>query len=72
MTVAVLDYSNGDVDIIEGIPEFKDGKKMSISEKVENYLVGQLQYNSDEISYMILKDGTHGHVNYLTPNDFGR
>ena len=46
MTIAVLNYNTGDVDIIENCPNLRT------TEEVENYLVEVLEYNSDEIYFM--------------------
>ncbi|MBR0064107.1 MAG: hypothetical protein IJQ06_00755 [Paludibacteraceae bacterium] len=62
MTIAVLDYSTGEVDII------KDCVNLRTNEEVENYLTGVLQYNLDEIHYMFSQELK---VNDLTPMDFG-
>ena len=61
MRIVVLDFSNSDVDIIDEIPYMED------SDAIENYLVERLQYNTDEINWMVATDSR---INYLTPDDF--
>lgn len=61
MTIAVLDYSTGDVDIIRNVVNLRT------NEEVENYLCEVLEYNLDEIHYMFARDLQ---VNDLTPMDF--
>lgn len=63
MTIAVLNYNTGDVDIIENCPNLRT------TEEVENYLVEVLEYNSDEIYFMFSPDID---VNYMEPDDFGK
>lgn len=63
MTIAVLNYNTGDVDIIENCPNLRT------NEEVENYLVEVLEYNSDEIHFMF-SPGID--VNYMEPDDFGK
>ena len=63
MTIAVLNYNTGDVDIIENCPNLRT------NEEVENYLVEVLEYNSDEIHFMFSPDID---VNYMEPDDFGK
>lgn len=63
MTIAVLNYNTGDVDIIENCPNLRT------TEEVENYLVEVLEYNSDEIHFMFSQDID---VNYMEPDDFGK
>lgn len=63
MTIAVLYYNTGDVDIIENCPNLRT------NEEVENYLVEVLEYNSDEIHFMF-SPGID--VNYMEPDDFGK
>lgn len=63
MTIAVLNYNTGDVDIIENCPNLRT------NEEVENYLVEVLEYNSDEIHFMFSPDID---VNYIEPDDFGK
>lgn len=63
MTIAVLNYNNGEVDIIGNCPNLKT------TEEVENYLSEVLEYNIDEISYMFSEAIK---VNDdITPDDFG-
>lgn len=61
MTIAVLDYSTGEVDII------KHCVNLRTNEEVENYLAEVLHYNLDEINYMFSQELK---VNNLTPMDF--
>lgn len=61
MTIAVLDYSTGEVDII------KHCVNLRTNEEVENYLAEVLHYNLDEIYYMFSQELK---VNDLTPMDF--
>lgn len=56
MTIAVLDYSVAAVDVIHDVPD------MASTEEVENYLEETLEYNLDEISYMV---GDPVEVRYL-------
>lgn len=63
MTIAVLNYNTGDVDIIENCPNLRT------NEEVENYLVEVLEYNSDEIHFMFSPDID---VNCIDPDDFGK
>ena len=63
MTIAVLNYNTGDVDIIENCPNLRT------NEEVENYLVEVLEYNSDEIHFIFSPDID---VNYMKPDDFGK
>lgn len=63
MTIAVLNYNTGDVDIIENCPNLRT------NEEVENYLVEVLEYNSDEIHFMFSPDID---VNCIEPDDFGK
>ena len=61
MTIAVLCYSTGEVDIIRNVVNLRT------NEEVENYLAGVLEYNLDEVHYMFSRDLQ---VNDLTPMDF--
>ena len=60
MTIAVLDYSTADVDIISGAPNMND-------EEAEQWLIEHCGYNPDNIHWMSGKLK----VNNLTPEDFG-
>lgn len=62
MTIAVLNYNTGDVDIIENCPNIRT------NEEVEGYLSEVLQYNIDEIHYMF---SSAIDVNTMNPYDFG-
>lgn len=61
MTIAVLDYNTGSIDIINDCP------KLRTNEEVENYLSEVLEYNPDEIHYMFSQEIE---TNTLTPDDF--
>lgn len=61
MTIAVLCFSTGEVDIIRNVVNLRT------NEEVENYLGEVLEYNLDEIHYMFARDLQ---VNNLTPMDF--
>lgn len=63
MTISVLNYNTGDMDIIANCPNLRTTKE------VENYLVEVLKYNSDEIHFMFSPDIN---VNYMEPDDFGK
>lgn len=60
MTIAVLDYSLAEVDIISNAPEMND-------EETEQWLIEHCGYNPDNIYWMSGKL----RVNNLTPEDFG-
>ena len=62
MTIAVLDYSTGTVDIINDCPNLRT------NEEVENYLSEVLEYNIDEIHFMFSR--VEIETNTLTPDDF--
>ena len=61
MTIAVLNYSTGEVDIIRNVVNLCN------NEEVENYLTEVLHYYLDEIYYMFSQELK---VNDLTPMDF--
>ena len=61
MTIAVLDFNNGEVDIIENCPN------LQTTEEVEGYLTEVFKYNIDEINYMF---SSAIDVNSLTPDDY--
>lgn len=63
MTIAVLNYNTGDVDIIENCPNLRT------NEEVENYLVEVLEYNTDEIHYMF---SAEINVCNLVPDDYSK
>lgn len=67
MRIAVIDYPNSQVDIIDEVPE------MESSEQVKNYLSDVLQYNTEEISFIFGKAGGADKIdiNFLTPKDYG-
>lgn len=50
MNVAVLDYSQGKIFYIKDLPSDWDNNQM------EDYLYNNLQFNEDEISWMITND----------------
>lgn len=54
MKIAVLDFSNSQIDIIDNIPITKDVDKngRDVTEQVEFILSEELGYNLDEISWM--------------------
>ena len=61
MTIAVLCYSTGEVDIIRNVVDLRT------NDEVGRYLSDVLEYNLDEIHYMFSQDLQ---VNDLTPMDF--
>lgn len=50
MNIAVLDYSQGKIFYIKDLPSDWDNYQ------VEDYLYNNLQFNEDEISWMITND----------------
>jgi hypothetical protein len=46
MRIAILDYANSNVDIIDDAPD------METSKEVEDYLANTLRYDPEEISFM--------------------
>lgn len=54
MKIAVLNFSNSQIDIIDNIPVIKDVDEQGrdVSEQVEDILTEELGYNLDEISWM--------------------
>lgn len=62
MKIAVLDFSCGELDIIDKVPQ------MESSDDIEEYLSERLNYNPDKIQWM---DLSKGRVNFLTPDDYG-
>lgn len=50
MNIAVLDYSQGKIFYIKDLPSDWD------NHQVEDYLYNNLQFNEDEISWMITND----------------
>jgi hypothetical protein len=68
MTIAVLCYSTGEVDIIRNVPNFKT------EEEVDNFLFfGEdgCNYNPSEVSFMYPVGEQDIRINNLTPEDFG-
>lgn len=61
MTIAILCQDLGDVDIIRNVPD------MTNEEDIEEYLSAELEYDLDNINWMIFT----GKLNELTPEDFG-
>jgi len=54
MKIAVLNFNNSQIDIIDNIPVTKDVDEQGrdVSEQVEDILTEELGYNLDEISWM--------------------
>ena len=61
MTIAILCQDLGDVDIVSNVPD------MTNEEDIEEYLSAELEYDLDNINWMIFT----GKLNELTPEDFG-
>lgn len=61
MTLAIICYDLGDVDIIRDVP------KMTNKNDIEEYLQCELNYDLDYISWIEVT----GRINELTPEDFG-
>ena len=61
MKIVVLDFSNGETDIIDNAPH------LHTTEEVENYLSEALGYNPDEINFMFAPEIK---VNELEPEDY--
>lgn len=61
MRIVVLDFSNGETDIIDNAPH------LHTTEEVENYLSEALGYNPDEINFMFAPEIK---VNELEPEDY--
>lgn len=62
MILAVLDYASGTVDIVSNVPDMESNGEM------EQYLITELNYNPDEISWMVIR--TTDDVQFLEPEDF--
>ena len=65
MTIAVLDYSTAEVDIITA------PKDKMTEEEVDEFLFEHCNYNPSNVSFMYHIDGKDLKVNYLTSEDFG-
>lgn len=58
--IIILNYANAEVDIIHNVPEQKD---------YDEYVETTLNYNLDEISYMVIEDKLII-PNHFNPEDF--
>ena len=65
MTIAVLQYSPAEVDIITA------PKDKMTEEEMDEFLFEHCGYNPSDISYMYNVNGDDLKVNYLTSEDFG-
>ena len=59
-TIIILNYANAEVDIIHNVPKQKD---------YDEYVETTLNYNLDEISYMVVEDKLII-PNHFNPEDF--
>lgn len=60
-TIIILDYTSGDVDIIHNVPEQKD---------YDAYVSTTLNYDLDNIHYMVVDGCKQIIPNHFNPEDF--
>ena len=60
-TIIILDYVNGDIDIIHNVPEQKD---------YDVYVSTTLNYDLDNIHYMVVNSNKQIIPNHFNPEDF--
>ena len=60
-TIIILDYVNGDIDIIHNVPEQKD---------YDVYVSTTLNYDLDNIHYMVVNGNKQIIPNHFNPEDF--
>jgi len=61
VTIIILDYSSADVDIIHAVPVQKD---------YDLYVSQTLDYDLNNIHYMVVDGDKQIIPNHFTPNDF--